>query len=136
LAEQLGISRTVVLLAYDQLLAEGFVDGRGGSGTYAAQGLGKSLAREQKKSVNFRLSRFGSAAVNATAAADTLRHSSILLRYDFAYGNSDIETFPFEMWRRILMKHAREAPVRQFEYGPAVGVMALREAICGHPNPS
>jgi len=32
LAEQLGISRTVVVLAYDQLLAEGFVVGRGGSG--------------------------------------------------------------------------------------------------------
>jgi GntR family transcriptional regulator/MocR family aminotransferase len=32
LAEQLGNSRTVVLLAYDQLLAEGFVVGRGGSG--------------------------------------------------------------------------------------------------------
>lgn len=30
LAEQLGISRTVVVLAYDQLLAEGFVAGRTG----------------------------------------------------------------------------------------------------------
>jgi GntR family transcriptional regulator/MocR family aminotransferase len=33
LAQQLGVSRTVVLLAYDQLLAEGFVVGRVGSGT-------------------------------------------------------------------------------------------------------
>ncbi len=38
LAESLGISRTVVLLAYDQLLAEGFATGRGGSGTYASAG--------------------------------------------------------------------------------------------------
>jgi GntR family transcriptional regulator / MocR family aminotransferase len=28
LAQQLGISRTVVLLAYEQLLAEGFAEGR------------------------------------------------------------------------------------------------------------
>ena len=30
LAEQLGVSRTVVLLAYDQLLAEGYAEGRAG----------------------------------------------------------------------------------------------------------
>ena len=35
-AEQLGVSRTVVLLAYDQLIAEGFVVGRSGSGTYVS----------------------------------------------------------------------------------------------------
>jgi GntR family transcriptional regulator/MocR family aminotransferase len=39
LADQLGVSRTVVLLAYDQLLAEGFVAGRSGSGTYVAEAL-------------------------------------------------------------------------------------------------
>src|SRR5579863_1204273 len=39
LAEQLGVSRTVVLLAYDQLLAEGFTEGRSGSGTYVAAGV-------------------------------------------------------------------------------------------------
>ncbi len=41
-AEQLGISRTVVLLAYDQLLAEGFAAGRSGSGTYVSSGVGVS----------------------------------------------------------------------------------------------
>src|SRR4051812_20945731 len=39
LAQQLGVSRTVVLLAFDQLRAEGFVVGRVGSGTYVAEGL-------------------------------------------------------------------------------------------------
>src|ERR1700684_444476 len=40
LADELGISRTVVLLAYEQLVAEGFATGRGGSGTYVSAGLG------------------------------------------------------------------------------------------------
>ena len=39
LAEQLGISRTVVVLAYEQLMAEGFVVTRTGSGTYVPQGV-------------------------------------------------------------------------------------------------
>ena len=37
LAEQLGVSRTVVLLAYDQLLAEGYAEGQRGSGTFVSQ---------------------------------------------------------------------------------------------------
>ena len=39
LADQLGVSRTIVLLAYDQLLAEGYAEGRAGSGTYVSGSL-------------------------------------------------------------------------------------------------
>src|ERR1700677_1232476 len=46
LAEQLDVSRTVVLLAYDQLIAEGFAVGRGGSGTYVSLGLGSAKERQ------------------------------------------------------------------------------------------
>src|SRR5690348_18475547 len=38
LADQLGVSRTVVTGAYAQLFAEGWVEGRHGSGTYVADG--------------------------------------------------------------------------------------------------
>ena len=51
LAEQLGVSRTVVLLAYDQLLAEGFAVGRGGSGTYVSSGLGRATPKDRKSVV-------------------------------------------------------------------------------------
>ncbi len=54
------------------------------------------------------------------------------LRYDFAYGRSDLETFPFEMWRRMLLRCARKAPVSELDYGPPGGNVALREAICAH----
>jgi GntR family transcriptional regulator/MocR family aminotransferase len=54
------------------------------------------------------------------------------LHYDFAYGRSDVEIFPFEMWRRMLLRHARKAPVRELDYGPAAGSLALREAIAVH----
>ncbi|MGC1360681.1 MAG: GntR family transcriptional regulator, partial [Silvibacterium sp.] len=121
LAEQLGVSRTIVLLAYDQLLAEGFAVGRSGSGTYVSEGLGGSSPEREKPSAKLKLSRFGSAAADAAGAVGSPRRRSPLLRYDFAYGRSDIEIFPFEMWRRILLRHARMAPARQFDYGEAVG---------------
>src|SRR5215813_6051618 len=54
-AEQLGISRTVVLLAYDQLLAEGFAVGRAGSGTYVSSGMGTSRSVPSESQVKLRL---------------------------------------------------------------------------------
>src|SRR5260370_2268161 len=132
LAEQLSISRTVVLLAYDQLLAEGFVAGFGGSGTYVSKGLSASRPGTSENSAKLRLSRFGSSAAAIAPRVNFPERRSPLLRYDFAYGRSDVESFPFEMWRRILLRHARKAPVRELDYGPAAGNGALRDAISTH----
>lgn len=132
LAEELGVSRTVVLLAYDQLLAEGFAEGRPGSGTYVSSGVGGSRPSRAESTVKLRLSRFGTAARLAWSGVDFPGRRKPALPYDFAYGRSDLETFPFEVWRRILMRCARRAPVAEFDYGPASGSPALREAICTH----
>jgi GntR family transcriptional regulator / MocR family aminotransferase len=140
LAEQLGVSRTAVLAAYDQLLAEGFVVGRAGSGTYVSEGLGTSRTRSRARSgenpARLRLSRFGSAAAAAAATVPSTvpvpERRPAPLRYDFAYGRSSVETFPFELWRRILLRHARKATLRALDYGPPAGSLALREAICAH----
>src|SRR5258708_20824798 len=62
LAEQLDISRTVVLLAYDQLLAEGFVVGRGGPGTYSSPTLNRTGSKRPERAPRLQLSPFGIAA--------------------------------------------------------------------------
>ena len=129
LAEQLGISRTAVLAAYDQLLAEGFAVGRAGSGTYVAEGLGRSRPRDGASAARLHLSRFGRAA---EAADLPCLERGPSLRYDFAYRRTSVESFPFELWRRILLRHARKATVRALDYGPPGGSLALREAICAH----
>ncbi|HLJ90598.1 MAG TPA: PLP-dependent aminotransferase family protein, partial [Candidatus Angelobacter sp.] len=51
--------------------------------------------------------------------------------YDFTW-RSDLEIFPFESWRRILLRCARKAPVSELDYGPAEGSAALRESICAY----
>jgi GntR family transcriptional regulator/MocR family aminotransferase len=134
LADQLKVSRTVVLLAYDQLLAEGFVAGRGGSGTYVAKGLSANRSTASKKSTPLRLSTFGAAAAEASGTLGYQVRRTIANRFDFACGRSesDIETFPFEMWRRILMRHARKTSVSELDYGPPAGSMTLRAAIASH----
>jgi GntR family transcriptional regulator / MocR family aminotransferase len=131
LAEQLHVSRTVVVLAYEQLLAEGFVVGRAGSGTYVAHGLSARRTGARPGPGKVRLSRYGRAA-QAGAMANFLGKETPRLRYDFAYGRSDVEIFPFEMWRRMLLRNARKASVRALDYGPTIGSAALREAISVH----
>jgi GntR family transcriptional regulator / MocR family aminotransferase len=132
LAEQLGVSRTIVLLAYDQLLAEGFAVGRAGSGTYVASGMAVVHPASPRRALKLRLSHFGSFAADAWSRVNFPQRQVRLPPYDFAYGRSDLETFPFEMWRRMLLGCARKAPVSELDYGPAGGSAALREAICSH----
>ena len=132
-ARQHGISRTVVLLAYDQLVAEGFAAGRGGSGTYVSEGMDSRAPEREEHPAKVRMSRYGSAAAKIGATVDFPGRRATPLRYDFAYGGrGDIETFPFEMWRRILLRHVRKAPVRELDYASASGSAALREAISAH----
>ena len=132
LAEQLHVSRTVAVLAYEQLLAEGFIAGRGGSGTYVSEGLATGQRSAQAKLAKVKLSSFGHAVEAATSRVNYPNKRATSLHYDFAYGRSDVEIFPFEMWRRMLLRHARKAPVRELDYGPAAGSLALREAIAVH----
>ena len=82
--------------------------------------------------VRLRLSRQGSAAAAAWARVHIPQRRKRSLPYDFAYGRSDLELFPFEMWRRMLLRCARRAPVSELDYGPAGGNRDLQEAICAH----
>jgi GntR family transcriptional regulator / MocR family aminotransferase len=132
LAEQLGISRTVVVLAYEQLLAEGFVAGRSGSGTYVSAGLTALPKAGGAKSLDLRCSRFGSFAVSVASRLIFPGLPSPALRYDFAYGRSDVDCFPFALWRRMLLRRARKASLHELDYGSAAGSDALRAAICAH----
>ena len=127
LAEELRVSRTVVLLAYDQLLAEGFVHGRAGSGTYVAEGVAAARPKPARDRAKLRISRFGAHAQNTATDFPEQR-----LPYDFSYRRSPVEGFPLDAWQRILLRRARKASVAKHEYGPAAGSLALREAIAAH----
>ncbi|KAA6459819.1 PLP-dependent aminotransferase family protein [Acidobacteria bacterium AB60] len=132
LAEQLHVSRTVVLLAYDQLLAEGYASGRRGAGTYVTTTLNLRVMHPQTESFHFRLSQYGKRlAAGPPQMRDELRRARPL-RYDFVYGRSNIDIFPFEAWRRLLLRNARRAPVHELDYGAAAGSPALRQAIAAH----
>lgn len=130
LAEELGVSRTVVLLAFDQLLAEGFTKGTRGSGTFVSEAMVRTIRPKPKSTPNVRLSKFGAAA--AASVLDMPPDTDRRLRYDFAFGRNSMATFPFEAWRRILLRRSRATSIRGLDYGPPTGAPELKEAICSH----
>ena len=132
LAEHLKVSRTIVVLAYEQLLAEGFVVGRVGAGTFVAEGLDPARPGLPAESARLRLSRYGEAASLIAPTLDRPPAASDAIRHDFVYGRGGPAQFPFEAWRRILIRQDRNISRHAFGYANAAGEPDLREAIAGH----
>jgi GntR family transcriptional regulator / MocR family aminotransferase len=107
LASDLGISRRLVVDAYSQLLAEGYLVARRGAGTFVA----------------------ATAAVAPAAAAQPRRRTPT---FDFFPGNPDLATFPRQAWLRALRETLREAPDRALGYPDPRGAGALRRALAEH----
>jgi GntR family transcriptional regulator / MocR family aminotransferase len=85
LAEENSISRTVMVQAYDQLIAEGFITGRRGSGTYVSEHLHPAPSRAPRRATPVRLSHYGSAATSVARRGLWRLRGTPKLRYDFVY---------------------------------------------------
>jgi len=107
LAADLGISRRLVVDAYAQLLAEGYLTARRGAGTYVAGAPGVP------------------AAPHAAPAPRPLT-------FDFFPGYPDLASFPRGAWLRVLRETLRDAPDRAFGYPDPRGAPELRRALAGH----
>lgn len=133
LAEQLGVSRNTVLLAYDRLIAEGYLQTREATGTYvsfelpenclaaARRGDVKPGAASSAKECHIPFHGQAQAVVNPHRLA-----------YDFWLGRPDPHSFPIKIWRRLVNKALAHAGSRLTEYRDPGGLADLREAVAGH----
>ncbi|MFJ5899269.1 PLP-dependent aminotransferase family protein [Streptomyces sp. NPDC093064] len=108
LAAELGISRGTAKAAYDQLVAEGYLTARQGSGTRVAA-LPAVDAQEP------------GAAARARAP-----------RFDLRPGSPDVGTFPAAAWLRALRRAIATAPSLTYDYGDPRGRIELRTALSGY----
>jgi len=137
LSESLGLSRITVQLAFEQLIAEGYVEARVGSGTYvlgsAALDLTRPAPGESARALAApHLSALAKRLTAATPLLSARGHGRARPRYDFRYGLPALRDVPQARWRRLLGRQARRADVTAYDYGPAAGAAALREAIAGY----
>ena len=109
LAGRLGVSRGVVVEAYAQLAAEGYLTARQGSGTRVAPGA-------------------QAAAGPGPPAPETARPP----RYDFQLGVPDLAAFPRETWLAAMRRVVRETPDAGLGHPSPYGAEALRDALAAY----
>lgn len=113
LATELGVSRSTVVTAYDQLVAEGYLKARQGSGfLVCAMGEVEMAARP------------------AARTAPALPASSG--PRPFVAGTPDMRLFPYRQWAKTVARLCRSNPQAMFSAGDQFGNPALREAISTH----
>jgi GntR family transcriptional regulator/MocR family aminotransferase len=136
LSAELGCSRNVVTLAYDQLLAEGYLQSRRGSGTFVATALARPRPIEQParhKHGPRNLSAFSERLLKETDQQRVVwQRQGQPPPYDFWYGRPPLADFPHDTWCRLLGRAARQATLRRLDYGAPQGVIELREAIAAY----
>jgi len=134
LADDLAVSRNTVVIAFDQLLAEGYVEGRTGAGTYVSTTLPEDLlsARPGRSSAAAASPRAQSRLSDRGRFLSGIRGLSISEPVPFSAALPELARFPFDDWARLLARHWRY-PKREFLVGSdAAGYAPLREAIAAY----
>ncbi|HEX9460470.1 MAG TPA: PLP-dependent aminotransferase family protein [Thermoanaerobaculia bacterium] len=117
LAAELNISRLPVVNAFEQLLHEGYIEGRAGSGTYVKDSIPDELARP--------------AVTLPQKAAAPLRPAPPRLG-PFRVSLPALDRFPLRLWSHLVSKHAKQLTIEQMAYGDAAGHAPLRRAVADY----
>ncbi|NWC96193.1 MULTISPECIES: PLP-dependent aminotransferase family protein [unclassified Pseudomonas] len=153
LAAALAISRNSVVRAYDQLYAEGFIEGRVGDGTYVAQ---LPQARISSKKLSTKVSTGLSTGLSPglstnwtdlpVDAVSRVIHSTALGRIEnnhlslpptgppraFRVGIPAFDLFPFDVWAKLNAAFWRKPDLQQLCYGDPAGDERLRGLIAAY----
>jgi GntR family transcriptional regulator / MocR family aminotransferase len=125
LALELGVSRLPVLVAYDQLLHEGYLEGRVGSGTFVGAALPDDLLAPAASG------RPGASA-KRRGARERLRPRDEGGLGPFRMSLPALDEFPHGVWARMVARHAHALTHAQMTYGDPAGEIPLRLAIADH----
>jgi GntR family transcriptional regulator/MocR family aminotransferase len=142
LAIQLNVSRNTVLNAYQQLIAEGYLDGMVGNGTFVARILPDQLltSPQLKDLVDTssaepdkpRFSKQAALQLTTPRMPMATPDGSGVSPRPFRFGVPGLQDFPYKLWSRLLIRQARRLPASAFPYQHAAGFPPLREAIAAH----
>ncbi|GAT82031.1 GntR family transcriptional regulator [Streptomyces sp. F-3] len=132
LAADLGVARNTVVEAYADLVAEGWLTARQGSGTWVAAGA--SCAPFDRKTGE----KAGEEAVRTAGAAPSPARTARPRRerrrpvHNLVPGTPDLASFPRTLWLRAARRVLATAPHHVLDYGDPRGNPALRTALTGY----
>ncbi len=121
LAKELGVSRALIVEVYEQLMSEGFLEGKQGSGTFVRD-IGTSRALHMHSQEPVDKNKNVSPACNKPIDYIDFRPSFPALEY-----------VPLQKWRKVATEVYHDLPSSMLGYQEELaGVMELRQAICDH----
>jgi GntR family transcriptional regulator/MocR family aminotransferase len=134
LAARLKLSRNTIKLAFELLIAEGYLVATVGSGTRVASNLPAAA-----QDVTVDAGRGAAVRNTVPVRAQTLRDVRIAVdrrsvdagSYAFRSGMPAIDAFPFEHWGRLATRYFRQMPASWSEASPVdqLGYLPLRRAM-------
>ena len=122
LSENLKISRSTVQMAYDQLLAEGYIEAVPYKGCFAADTKGMANIAEE---TSFR--KWREDFLQPEKREERLENERE--RIDFSPRGIDLDNFPFGIWRKLSRDTLVDDNREMFGAGDPKGERAFREAI-------
>ncbi|MBD0378808.1 MocR-like pyridoxine biosynthesis transcription factor PdxR [Paenibacillus sedimenti] len=117
LSSELQVSRNIILEAYDQLLAEGFLAARSGSGTFVAEG---TYLEQHKKAP----------LIEALPWDEQTNKGSHII--NFRSGIPALDLFPRKTWAKLSQTMWNEAASSALGYDMPEGRPELRQVLSGY----
>jgi GntR family transcriptional regulator / MocR family aminotransferase len=138
LASDLRLSRTTVLDVFEQLIFEGYLEGKVGSGTRVSSHVPRdvhTLAFATQQNPIPTVRRKPRVARRASAHSFRQRLAATPAR-PFRPGLPNIASLPLDLWSRLTAKHWRRAADQLYEHADSLGYLPLRKAICDYVSRS
>lgn len=129
LASGLKISRNTVSLAYDQLIIEGYIKGKSGSGSYVSEIPDNYLTAKRQGSSPDRVKRIIRQDKKFGSSELMNRNRKLEEIIPFQHGSPAMDEFPIMTWTKLINQTAREFQSLHKGYADAAGYLPLREAI-------
>ena len=132
LATDLGVSRLPVLSAYEQLLHEGYLVGRTGSGTFVSKKIPDHLMRSPAVGRPTPVPRTGTSPRERAIPNHPSLTSWHVPVIPFQVGLPALDLFPHAAWAKLVARHVRKETPEQLAYSDPAGLRGLRVAIAEH----
>lgn len=135
LAADLGVSRNTVVLVYEQLVSEGYLEMRQPVGTFVARNLihegplqAESTVAEESVAARRRRARLVFRG-NAHVVVSPFREP---VAYDFWVGRPDARLLPYKAWQQLINRKLHHLRGGISGYSDPAGLRQLREAVADY----
>jgi GntR family transcriptional regulator/MocR family aminotransferase len=136
LAKSLMLARGTVIEAFEQLIAEGFLESQGRAGTRVARSLADASAASKQEESRPTETRSWTPSARIERFAQVARQFGAAPQVPFSVSVPIGKAAPDDIWRRLGNRIRARGPGAPSGYGDPQGALELREAVADYVRKS